>query len=92
MDSIVVIESLINLIIRNGARAANKGEFTYSSLIINRRIGISEAEAAADDSIDSNNKLMAEASVYKMSRKINKRDRQIKRKYKKLSYVSLWRD
>ena len=62
--SIVVIESLINLIIRNGARAANKGEFTYRAYI-NGRIGISEAEAV-HDLIDSNNKLMAEASVYKM--------------------------
>ena len=62
--SIVVIESLINLIIRNGARAANKGEFTYRAYI-NGRIGISEAEAV-HDLIDSNNKLMAEASIYKM--------------------------
>ena len=62
--SIVVIESLINLIVRNGARAANKGEFTYRAYI-NGRIGISEAEAV-HDLIDSNNKLMAEASVYKM--------------------------
>ena len=62
--SIVVIDSLINLIIRNGARAANKGEFTYRAYI-NGRIGISEAEAI-HDLIDSNNRLMAEASIYKM--------------------------
>ncbi|MEI0606472.1 tRNA uridine-5-carboxymethylaminomethyl(34) synthesis GTPase MnmE [Brachyspira pulli] len=62
--SIVVIDSLINLLIRNGARAANKGEFTYRAYI-NGRIGISEAEAI-HDLIDSNNKLMAEASIYKM--------------------------
>ncbi len=62
--SIVIIESLINLIIRNGARAANKGEFTYRAYI-NGRIGISEAEAV-HDLIDSNNRLMAEASIYKM--------------------------
>ena len=62
--SIVVIDSLINLIIRNGARAANRGEFTYRAYI-NGRIGISEAEAI-HDLIDSNNKLMAEASIYKM--------------------------
>lgn len=62
--SVVVIESLINLIIRKGARAANKGEFTYRAYI-NGKIGISEAEAI-HDLIDSNNRLMAEASVYKM--------------------------
>ncbi|WP_028329357.1 tRNA uridine-5-carboxymethylaminomethyl(34) synthesis GTPase MnmE [Brachyspira alvinipulli] len=62
--SIVVIDSLINLIIRQGARAANRGEFTYRAYI-NGRIGISEAEAI-HDLIDSNNKLMAEASIYKM--------------------------
>lgn len=62
--SIVVIDALINLLIRNGARVANKGEFTYRAYI-NGRIGISEAEAI-HDLIDSNNKLMAEASIYKM--------------------------
>lgn len=62
--SIVVIESLINLIIRNGAREANKGEFTYRAYI-NGKIGISEAEAV-HDLIDSSNRLMAEASIYKM--------------------------
>ena len=62
--SIVVIDSLMNLLIRNGARAANRGEFTYRAYI-NGRIGISEAEAI-HDLIDSNNKLMAEASIYKM--------------------------
>lgn len=62
--SIVVIESLINLIIRNGARQANRGEFTYRAYI-NGRIGISEAEAI-HDLIDSNNRLMAEASIYKI--------------------------
>ena len=62
--SIVVIDSLINLIIRNGARAASKGEFTYRAYI-NGKISISEAEAI-HDLIDSNNKLMAEASIYKM--------------------------
>lgn len=62
--SIVIIESLINLIIRNGARAANRGEFTYRAYI-NGKIGISEAEAV-HDLIDSNNRLMAEASIYKM--------------------------
>lgn len=62
--SVVIIESLINLIIRNGARAANRGEFTYRAYI-NGRIGISEAEAV-HDLIDSNNRLMAEASIYKM--------------------------
>lgn len=62
--SIVIIESLINLIIRNGARAANKGEFTYRAYI-NGKIGISEAEAV-HDLIDSSNRLMAEASIYKM--------------------------
>ncbi|MCZ9960343.1 tRNA uridine-5-carboxymethylaminomethyl(34) synthesis GTPase MnmE [Brachyspira hyodysenteriae] len=62
--SIVVIDALMNLLIRNGARAANRGEFTYRAYI-NGRIGISEAEAI-HDLIDSNNKLMAEASIYKM--------------------------
>lgn len=62
--SIVVIDSLLNLLIRNGARAANRGEFTYRAYI-NGRIGISEAEAI-HDLIDSNNRLMAEASIYKM--------------------------
>ena len=62
--SIVVIDSLMNLLIRNGARSANRGEFTYRAYI-NGRIGISEAEAI-HDLIDSNNKLMAEASIYKM--------------------------
>lgn len=62
--SIIVIDSLMKLIIKNGARAANKGEFTYRAYI-NGRIGISEAEAI-HDLIDSSNKLMAEASIYKM--------------------------
>ncbi|WP_300716529.1 tRNA uridine-5-carboxymethylaminomethyl(34) synthesis GTPase MnmE [uncultured Brachyspira sp.] len=62
--SIIVIDSLMKLIIKNGARSANKGEFTYRAYI-NGRIGISEAEAI-HDLIDSSNKLMAEASIYKM--------------------------
>ncbi|WP_300369057.1 tRNA uridine-5-carboxymethylaminomethyl(34) synthesis GTPase MnmE [Brachyspira sp.] len=62
--SIIVIDSLMKLLIKNGARTANKGEFTYRAYI-NGRISISEAEAI-HDLIDSNNKLMAEASIYKM--------------------------
>lgn len=62
--SVVVIETLIKLILRHGARLASRGEFTYRAYI-NGRIGISEAEAI-HDLIESDNRLMAEASVYKM--------------------------
>lgn len=60
----VVIETLIGLIIRNGARLAKNGEFTYRAYI-NGRISISEAEAI-HDLIESDNRFMAEASIYKM--------------------------
>ncbi len=68
--SIVVIDELLKLLVRQGARLANKGEFTYRSYI-NGRIGISEAEAI-HDLIDSNNNLMAKASIYKMRGKLTR--------------------
>lgn len=78
--SIVVIESLLNLISKKGARIANRGEFTYRAYI-NGKIGISEAEAI-HDLIESNNKLMAEASIYKirgrLTREIDKLRESIK--------------
>ncbi len=62
--SIPIIERVINLIIKKGARLASKGEFTYRAYI-NGKIDISEA-MAIHDLISSNNYLEAEASVYKM--------------------------
>ncbi len=62
--SIPVIEKIIALIIKHGARLASAGEFTYRAYI-NGRLDISEA-TAIHDLIDANNYLEAEASIYKM--------------------------
>ena len=68
--SLVVIDELLKLLVRQGARLSNRGEFTYRSYI-NGRIGISEAEAI-HDLIESNNTLMAKASIYKMRGKLTR--------------------
>ncbi len=62
--SIPIIEKIIALIIKHGARLASAGEFTYRAYI-NGRLDISEA-TAIHDLIDANNYLEAEASIYKM--------------------------
>lgn len=67
--STVVIENLINLLVTNGCRLANRGEFTYRAYI-NGRIGISEAEAI-HDLIEADNKLTATASIYKMKGRLS---------------------
>lgn len=68
--SLIVIERLISLILSYGARLANRGEFTYRAYA-NGKISISEAEAI-HDLIESDNRLMAEASIYKMKGRLSR--------------------
>jgi len=68
--SIVIIEALLELAVSYGARLAQKGEFTYRAYI-NGRLSISEAEAI-HDIIESKNRLMSEASIYKMKGRLNR--------------------
>lgn len=67
--STVVVENLISLLVKKGARLAERGEFTYRAYI-NGRIGISEAEAI-HDLIESDNRLTATASIYKMKGRLS---------------------
>lgn len=74
--SVAVIERLINLMIRLGARAASNGEYTYRAYI-NGKIDMSEA-LAIHDLIESDNYRKAEASLYKMEGRLSKEVSEIK--------------
>lgn len=65
----VIIERLLSLIIRSGARLAKNGEFTYRAFV-NGKLDLTEAEAVAD-LIESTNAYAASQSAAKLKGRLS---------------------
>ena len=75
---ILLLNHILELVLKNGARLANPGEFTKRAFL-NGRIDISEAEAVMD-LISSKNDLALKSSVKQLQGAISKKIKEIRKK------------
>lgn len=82
--SVLVVKKILEVLLKNGARCAEPGEFTKRAFL-NGRIDLSQAEAVAD-LIHAKNSMAMEASVLQL--KGNIRDQIAKERKKILSHIA----
>lgn len=75
---ILLLNHILELVLKNGARLANPGEFTKRAFL-NGRIDLSEAEAVMD-MISSKNDLALKSSVKQLQGAISKKIKEIRKK------------
>ena len=75
---ILLLNHILELVLKNGARLANPGEFTKRAFL-NGRIDLSEAEAVMD-LISSKNDLALKSSVKQLQGAISKKIKEIRKK------------
>jgi len=71
-----IVEDIISIIINNGARQANPGEFSFRSFM-NRKIDLSQAEAVSD-LISSKSRLASRNSIMQMEGILSKKIKNIR--------------